>query len=595
VWRLIRVFNEDIFLHSNAHPGAFFPSFSSRYPFSPRQPGAAPLAQPADAAASFAAASNAVFNTLSFIPHHPDAQHATPATGAIAASSATGPGIPRTSSNPVLLASAAAQASAVSLSLAAPPAARVFVAAPQPKRIVSAQAFSPRDGWHWPEEDAFVHFARHLRISGKSIGAVCEHNALVCFACDFFTFLCKQGVYSCLIVPPFVTPFEFQVSEQVGCVDLAQMWRLLRVFYADETDSIMPIAPTRMGLSSSRESEPASLAAISAAAYHLFASPAAATRARTGLNQSEVDEEAAAFQSNAASQYATPNQALVDTLDMLSDPLSAFGLTADSQECSFHAHAAHAHPISHHSASNPFAAWQPSPLVQKQQLQQQQLRQAKLAAAAAAAALEESTGDAPPRPAASDPSAATATSSSSPAASAPSAQAADPNEWHIADFRTEMVASTLEMCADRGDVQTCVLVLLVLGHDRLPAPARRAQLWFHSYIELLHRHRMWAQATDIIRRSRDETIRDMNKKMTTVAQSCPHCHAMMMQPGFVCAKCRRAVSPCSLCQQPVVGAWAWCQGCGHGGHLAHMQSWFRDGNTTCPAGCLHQCTMRQCA
>jgi hypothetical protein len=393
------------------------------------------------------------------------------------------------------------------------------------------------------------------------------------------------------------------VSEQVGCVDLAQMWRLLRVFYADESDSTMPTTsePSSRSLSS-LQSEPASLAAISAAAYDLFASPAASARVRTGQTRSEVDDEATAFQSNAASQFATPNQALIDALDVLSDPLSAFGFTADSQGFSSSAHAVASDVISHHAASHshPFAAWQPSPLVQKQQQQQQQLRQAQLAAAAAAAALEESTGDAPPRPAASGPSTSTAPSSSSSssspssAPSAPPAQSADPNEWHIADFRTEMVATTLEMCADRGDVQTCVLVLLVLGHDRLPAPARRAQLWFHSYIELLHRHRMWSQATDIIRRSRDEAIRDMNKKMTTIAQSCPHCHAMMMQPGFVCTKCRRAVSPCSLCQQPVVGAWAWCQGCGHGGHLAHMQSWFRDGNTTCPAGCLHQCTMRQC-
>jgi hypothetical protein len=42
----------------------------------------------------------------------------------------------------------------------------------------------------------------------------------------------------------------------------------------------------------------------------------------------------------------------------------------------------------------------------------------------------------------------------------------------------------------------------------------------------------------------------------------------------------------------VKGLFAWCQGCGHGGHLAHMRDWFAK-HSTCPAGCGHACqTMR---
>ena len=38
----------------------------------------------------------------------------------------------------------------------------------------------------------------------------------------------------------------------------------------------------------------------------------------------------------------------------------------------------------------------------------------------------------------------------------------------------------------------------------------------------------------------------------------------------------------------VKGPHVWCQGCGHGGHLIHMQEWFSK-RVWCPAGCGHMC------
>ena len=38
----------------------------------------------------------------------------------------------------------------------------------------------------------------------------------------------------------------------------------------------------------------------------------------------------------------------------------------------------------------------------------------------------------------------------------------------------------------------------------------------------------------------------------------------------------------------VRGLVAWCQVCGHGGHLEHMNKWHQD-NEQCPAGCGHLC------
>mmetsp|Transcript_63395 Transcript_63395/g.141339 ORF Transcript_63395/g.141339 Transcript_63395/m.141339 type:complete len:130 (-) Transcript_63395:73-462(-) len=48
---------------------------------------------------------------------------------------------------------------------------------------------------------------------------------------------------------------------------------------------------------------------------------------------------------------------------------------------------------------------------------------------------------------------------------------------------------------------------------------------------------------------------------------------------------------CSVCQLPVRGLYAWCQGCGHGGHASHMRQWFEH-NVNCPAGCGHRCQLR---
>ena len=38
----------------------------------------------------------------------------------------------------------------------------------------------------------------------------------------------------------------------------------------------------------------------------------------------------------------------------------------------------------------------------------------------------------------------------------------------------------------------------------------------------------------------------------------------------------------------VRGMFVWCQVCGHGGHLQHIQEWLK-AHTQCPTGCGHNC------
>ncbi|KAG2391750.1 hypothetical protein C9374_013235 [Naegleria lovaniensis] len=46
---------------------------------------------------------------------------------------------------------------------------------------------------------------------------------------------------------------------------------------------------------------------------------------------------------------------------------------------------------------------------------------------------------------------------------------------------------------------------------------------------------------------------------------------------------------CSLCRIPVKGLVSYCPNCNHGGHVEHIQNWFKS-HETCPAGCNCKCS-----
>ena len=114
----------------------------------------------------------------------------------------------------------------------------------------------------------------------------------------------------------------------------------------------------------------------------------------------------------------------------------------------------------------------------------------------------------------------------------------------------------------------------------------RYQKCFFFYIETLQKLSLFSLATVIIKSCQDESIRQINQKMTSYYVSCS-CSTPLASGAF-CSKCNLLVR-CNVCSQTVSGIFVWCQGCGHGGHLEHMKSWFGN-NKQCPAGCLHNCT-----
>lgn len=168
----------------------------------------------------------------------------------------------------------------------------------------------------------------------------------------------------------------------------------------------------------------------------------------------------------------------------------------------------------------------------------------------------------------------------------------------LSELAVQTVRDLLDERCTAGDVQTCVSICEVvsaLGEDAVDLISEKMQRreWYWWYIELLHRLQLWLPANEIATNCRDPKISEMTTKSTSIYTSCANCRKPLVGKSSHtwCAKCRNAVSTCVLCQQPVRGLYVVCPGCGHGGHLAHLRSWFSK-EQTCPSGCGHRCDFR---
>lgn len=75
---------------------------------------------------------------------------------------------------------------------------------------------------------------------------------------------------------------------------------------------------------------------------------------------------------------------------------------------------------------------------------------------------------------------------------------------------------------------------------------------------------------------------------TTSLQSplTPHSHQPMMNAPV---NPKKSFLHCSLCRIPVKGLVSYCPNCNHGGHVEHIQNWFKS-HEACPAGCNCKCS-----
>jgi WD repeat-containing protein 24 len=164
-----------------------------------------------------------------------------------------------------------------------------------------------------------------------------------------------------------------------------------------------------------------------------------------------------------------------------------------------------------------------------------------------------------------------------------------PDETVIQHWKPyQVLADCLILQSEVGDVQTPTCILLCLGKDRedLPIDKIMQENFLQSYIDMLHRHQMWNEATEIMKMSWMPIVAEMNQQSTIVHTSCGECGRSMS--SWFCKHCKTAdPSRCVVCNEIVKGAFTFCSFCCHGGHLHHMVEWFSQ-NPRCPK-CNHVC------
>ena len=107
------------------------------------------------------------------------------------------------------------------------------------------------------------------------------------------------------------------------------------------------------------------------------------------------------------------------------------------------------------------------------------------------------------------------------------------------------------------------------------APRASRRRWTVGYLEELRRQGDFASACEVVKHCGDTSLQQAAARSTTV----------------LLGGRQRGRPLCGVCELPVRGSYVWCQGCGHGGHLAHMRSWFET-EVECPTGCGHRCQVR---
>lgn len=158
-------------------------------------------------------------------------------------------------------------------------------------------------------------------------------------------------------------------------------------------------------------------------------------------------------------------------------------------------------------------------------------------------------------------------------------------EWNP----TQIVQELLDYYQSICDIQTCVYIGLIL-YDHIEFNSSQISAWTFSYVQMLQRFQLFHIANEIIKHSPIQKIKNMNKQSTSYPTSCPTCKKPIRNEGVKCDRCKTFSGVCSFCHLPVKGLFAWCQVCGHGGHLEHMTMWFEK-ETLCPSGCAHACNM----
>uniref|UniRef100_A0A914D3B2 GATOR2 complex protein WDR24 n=1 Tax=Acrobeloides nanus TaxID=290746 RepID=A0A914D3B2_9BILA len=154
-----------------------------------------------------------------------------------------------------------------------------------------------------------------------------------------------------------------------------------------------------------------------------------------------------------------------------------------------------------------------------------------------------------------------------------------------------MLKTALEYYSNRGDVQTCASICLVIGEKITKLiPENQVELWIFSYLEILERLNLWNTSALIIKLCYRPRINQLSNESTFVKIYCKKCKTTSMSASPKCRKCKQNYYLCCICEAIVkIGIWVECPDCGHGGHQFHIEQWFSKFNHCPVAMCNCEC------
>lgn len=172
---------------------------------------------------------------------------------------------------------------------------------------------------------------------------------------------------------------------------------------------------------------------------------------------------------------------------------------------------------------------------------------------------------------------------------------------------SKLVQLILKYYETRGDVQMLATIVCVLRQDRDPSNGESTLLpedtngrydgYLRRYADLLYAWGLISLRAEVNKRlkftyERREVFGVPSKPGDgtgiSIFSKCPRC--LNSASGNYCTQCLDFVFRCILCDMPVRGIFTVCRECGHGGHAAHMNEWFKT-EKQCPTGCGCRCTL----
>ncbi|KRX25852.1 WD repeat-containing protein 24 [Trichinella nelsoni] len=134
---------------------------------------------------------------------------------------------------------------------------------------------------------------------------------------------------------------------------------------------------------------------------------------------------------------------------------------------------------------------------------------------------------------------------------------------------------------NRANVQMGATMVLSLGKLGKAMVRKETKTeWLLAYTELLRRCEQYSTAAEVMKMCPTLPYRNVNQSKNKIIIFCPHCESPAFVRGWICNTCQRPLQNCSVCEETI-------RGCMHGGHLNHIESWFRSHNS-CPTGCGHK-------